>query len=56
MIGVGARGHTGKVVASISSPFGNAFLAVTNIIFAYAGHVAFIPYVDLETCFSPLPR
>ncbi|EIN09912.1 hypothetical protein PUNSTDRAFT_86425 [Punctularia strigosozonata HHB-11173 SS5] len=47
MIGVGVVGKTGGVVSHVSGlKFAPAFLAVTDIIFAYAGHVAFFTFIS----------
>ncbi|RPD66561.1 hypothetical protein L226DRAFT_479331 [Lentinus tigrinus ALCF2SS1-7] len=45
MIGVGVAGHTGTVKVTSNLEFYKAFLAVTDIIFAYAGHVAFFTFI-----------
>ncbi|PSR77566.1 hypothetical protein PHLCEN_2v7756 [Hermanssonia centrifuga] len=45
MIGVGVVGHQGAVVVTSHLNFANGFLAVTDIIFAYAGHVAFFTFI-----------
>lgn len=47
MIGVGVNkpGHN-VVEATVHSPFQKAFLATTNIVFAYAGHVAFFSFIS----------
>ncbi|KAK7693890.1 hypothetical protein QCA50_003463 [Cerrena zonata] len=45
MITVGVNGHTGTVTASAHLTFAKGFLAVTDIIFAYAGHVAFFTFI-----------
>jgi amino acid permease len=47
MIGVGVSPPpNAKVHATIAAPFAEAFLSVTNIIFAYAGHVAFFSFIS----------
>ncbi|KAH8106923.1 transmembrane amino acid transporter protein-domain-containing protein [Cristinia sonorae] len=46
MIGVGVTGHTGTVTVTSNLSFAKAFLAVTDIIFAYAGHVAFFTFIS----------
>ncbi|KAL6714821.1 hypothetical protein ACLMJK_007081 [Lecanora helva] len=47
MVGVGVeRPGDGKVKVTEQQSFPNAFLAVTNIIFAYAGHVAFFSFIS----------
>ncbi|THH23101.1 hypothetical protein EUX98_g8082 [Antrodiella citrinella] len=46
MIGVGVVGHTGTVTVTSDLSFAKAFLAVTDIIFAYAGHVAFFTFIS----------
>ncbi|TCD70291.1 hypothetical protein EIP91_004192 [Steccherinum ochraceum] len=46
MIGVGIAGHTGTVAVTSNLSFAKAFLAVTDIIFAYAGHVAFFTFIS----------
>ncbi|KAH9852750.1 transmembrane amino acid transporter protein-domain-containing protein [Lenzites betulinus] len=45
MIGVSIAGHKGSVQATANLTFASAFLAVTDIIFAYAGHVAFFTFI-----------
>ncbi|KAL1947678.1 hypothetical protein VTO73DRAFT_13402 [Trametes versicolor] len=46
MIGVSVAGHKGGVKASAGGlTFASAFLAVTDIIFAYAGHVGFFTFI-----------
>ncbi|KAI0723816.1 transmembrane amino acid transporter protein-domain-containing protein [Cerioporus squamosus] len=45
MIGVGVAGHQGTVSVTANLSFASAFLAVTDIIFAYAGHVAFFTFI-----------
>ncbi|KAH9952019.1 transmembrane amino acid transporter protein-domain-containing protein [Amylocystis lapponica] len=45
MIGVGVTGHKGGVTVRADLSFGSAFLAVTDIVFAYAGHVAFFTFI-----------
>ncbi|CAL1705414.1 unnamed protein product [Somion occarium] len=47
MIGVGVTGHTGNISVTVAPnlSFANGFLAFTNIIFAYAGHVAFFTFI-----------
>ncbi|KAI0748424.1 transmembrane amino acid transporter protein-domain-containing protein [Daedaleopsis nitida] len=45
MIGVGVAGHQGSVKATANLTFAAAFLSVTDIIFAYAGHVAFFTFI-----------
>ncbi|GJE87015.1 amino acid transporter [Phanerochaete sordida] len=45
MIGVGVIGHTGTVSVTSHLNFARGFLAVTDIIFAYAGHVAFFTFI-----------
>jgi len=46
MIGLGVNGRHGQIVAAETSKFGPAFLAVTNVIFAYAGHAAFLQFIS----------
>ncbi|KZT09556.1 uncharacterized protein LAESUDRAFT_646364 [Laetiporus sulphureus 93-53] len=46
MIGVGVAGHKGGITAHVNLDFASAFLAVTDIIFAYAGHVAFFTFIS----------
>lgn len=46
MIGVGIEVPDGHVDATVSTSFASAFLSVTNIIFAYAGHVAFLSFIS----------
>lgn len=47
MVGVGVeRPGTGEVNAVVQTSFYKGFLAVTNIIFAYAGHVAFFSFIS----------
>ncbi|EMD38128.1 hypothetical protein CERSUDRAFT_113275 [Gelatoporia subvermispora B] len=45
MIGVGIIGHQGTVAVTAKLSFASGFLAVTDIIFAYAGHVAFFTFI-----------
>ncbi|KAI0823591.1 transmembrane amino acid transporter protein-domain-containing protein [Trametes gibbosa] len=45
MIGVSVIGHKGSVQTTVDLTFASAFLAVTDIIFAYAGHVAFFTFI-----------
>ncbi|KAI9065461.1 hypothetical protein FKP32DRAFT_1590639 [Trametes sanguinea] len=45
MIGVGVAGHQGGVKVTANLKFGTGFLAVTDIIFAYAGHVGFFTFI-----------
>ncbi|KAI8982797.1 transmembrane amino acid transporter protein-domain-containing protein [Trametes punicea] len=45
MIGVGIAGHKGGVKVTANLSFASGFLAVTDIIFAYAGHVAFFTFI-----------
>ena len=47
MVGVGVEkaGHD-KVLATVVAPFSKAFLATTNIVFAYAGHVGFFSFIS----------
>ncbi|KAJ9199518.1 hypothetical protein DTO271D3_138 [Paecilomyces variotii] len=46
MIGIGIE-HPGKHVdATVKTDLYNGFLAVTNIVFAYAGHVAFFGFIS----------
>ncbi|KAI0647479.1 transmembrane amino acid transporter protein-domain-containing protein [Trametes meyenii] len=45
MIGVGVAGYKGGVTAKADLHFAPAFLAVTDIIFAYSGHVAFFTFI-----------
>lgn len=47
MIGVGIeRPGNGRVEATVHTSLAKGFLAVTNIIFAYAGHVAFFSFIS----------
>lgn len=47
MIGVGVqRPGDGRVDATVQTSLAKGFLAVTNIIFAYAGHVAFFSFIS----------
>lgn len=47
MAGVGARDPAhGHFRATQSTDFATAFLSVTNIVFAYAGHVAFFSFIS----------
>ena len=47
MIGVGIeRPGNGRVDATVQTSLAKGFLAVTNIIFAYAGHVAFFSFIS----------
>lgn len=45
MIGVGIIGHQAPVEVTAHLSFARGFLAVTDIIFAYAGHVAFFTFI-----------
>ncbi|OCH93824.1 hypothetical protein OBBRIDRAFT_832292 [Obba rivulosa] len=45
MIGVSIIGHQGGVSVTAHLQFASGFLAVTDIIFAYAGHVAFFTFI-----------
>ncbi|KAI0707703.1 transmembrane amino acid transporter protein-domain-containing protein [Earliella scabrosa] len=45
MIGVGVAGHQGSVTVTANLSFASAFLSVADIIFAYAGHVAFFTFI-----------
>lgn len=45
MIGVGVAGHQGGVTVTANLSFASGFLAVTDIIFAYAGHVGFFTFI-----------
>ncbi|PCH37939.1 neutral amino acid transporter [Wolfiporia cocos MD-104 SS10] len=45
MIGVGVAGHKGGVTAKADLSFASGFLAVTDVIFAYAGHVGFFTFI-----------
>ncbi|KAL8903957.1 MAG: hypothetical protein Q9171_007215 [Xanthocarpia ochracea] len=47
MVGVGVEkaGHD-RVLATVVAPFSKAFLATTNIVFAYAGHVGFFSFIS----------
>lgn len=45
MVGVGVIGHQGSIAVSANLSFARGFLAVTDIIFAYAGHVAFFTFI-----------
>ncbi|KAL9010670.1 MAG: hypothetical protein Q9173_004420 [Seirophora scorigena] len=44
-VGVENAGHD-AVQATVSKPFPAAFLATTNIVFAYAGHVGFFSFIS----------
>ncbi|KAK5223745.1 hypothetical protein LTR99_007769 [Exophiala xenobiotica] len=47
MAGVGARNPShGNFHATQTATFATAFLSVTNIVFAYAGHVAFFSFIS----------
>ncbi|KAK4948101.1 hypothetical protein LTR10_013155 [Elasticomyces elasticus] len=47
MAGIGARDPShGHFKAAQTAPFTTAFLSVTNIVFAYAGHVAFFSFIS----------
>jgi hypothetical protein len=46
MIGLGVSPKSLTVAATKTVPFADAFLSVTNIIFAYAGHVAFFSFIS----------
>ncbi|KAL8681675.1 MAG: hypothetical protein Q9186_002192 [Xanthomendoza sp. 1 TL-2023] len=47
MIGVGVEypGHN-EIQSTVVTPFTRAFLATTNIVFAYAGHVTFFSFIS----------
>ncbi|KZT70098.1 amino acid transporter [Daedalea quercina L-15889] len=45
MIGVSIIGHQGGVTVTANLSFASGFLAVTDIIFAYAGHVGFFTFI-----------
>ncbi|TFY53426.1 hypothetical protein EVJ58_g9461 [Rhodofomes roseus] len=46
MIGVGVAGHHGGVTTTANLKFASAFLAVTDIVFAYSGHVTFFTFLS----------
>lgn len=46
MIGVGIEQPDPVVQATVTTPFASAFSSVTNIIFAFAGHVAFFTFIS----------
>ncbi|KAF2144509.1 uncharacterized protein K452DRAFT_349612 [Aplosporella prunicola CBS 121167] len=46
MIGVGVSPPDPHVEATVTTSFASAFLSTTNIIFAYAGHVAFFTFIS----------
>lgn len=46
MIGLGVSPKSLHVDATVVTPFASAFLSVTNIVFAYAGHVAFFSFIS----------
>ncbi|KAF2764290.1 hypothetical protein EJ03DRAFT_392117 [Teratosphaeria nubilosa] len=46
MIGVGIEQPDSVVQATVAVEFASAFASVTNIIFAYAGHVAFFSFIS----------
>jgi len=46
MIGVGIIGPQGPVAVTSHLSFAKGFLAVTDIVFAYAGHVAFFTFIS----------
>ena len=46
MIGLGVAPRSLEVAATTVVPFASAFLSVSNIIFAYAGHVAFFSFIS----------
>lgn len=47
MAGVGAKDPShGHFRATQSATFATAFLSVTNIVFAFAGHVAFFSFIS----------
>jgi amino acid permease len=46
MIGVGIEKPDPRIQATTIVPFASAFASVTNIIFAYAGHVAFFSFIS----------
>ena len=46
MIGVGIERPDPVIQATVKTDFASAFASVTNIIFAYAGHVAFFSFIS----------
>ena len=46
MIGVGIERPDPTVQPTVATPFASAFASITNIIFAYAGHVAFFSFIS----------
>jgi hypothetical protein len=55
MAGVGTRNPShGHFHATQTAIFATAFLSVTNIVFAYAGHVAFFSFISEVTRSLPL--
>lgn len=46
MIGLGIEQPDPVVQATLKTGFASAFASVTNIIFAYAGHVAFFSFIS----------
>lgn len=45
MIGVGVAGHKGTVDVAVHTNFVNGLVAITDIIFAYCGHVTFFTFI-----------
>ena len=45
MIGVGVAGHQGHVDVSVHTSFVSGLVAITDIIFAYSGHVTFFTFM-----------
>ncbi|KAF7799618.1 hypothetical protein EIP86_010856 [Pleurotus ostreatoroseus] len=45
MIGVGVAGHQGHVDVSVHTSFVSGLVAITDIIFAYSGHVTFFTFI-----------
>lgn len=46
MIAIGIEQPDQRIQVTTTTTFANAFLSVTNIIFAYAGHVAFFSFIS----------
>ncbi|THG98975.1 hypothetical protein EW026_g3291 [Hermanssonia centrifuga] len=46
MIGLGVAGHQGHVDVKVHTDFVTGFVAITDIIFAYSGHVTFFTFIS----------
>ena len=48
LIGVGIKGRQGSIAATATGAFPKEFVSVCNVIFAYAGHVAFFNFISVS--------